>query len=72
MKNFIKSKVGQCFLYTLLCVFVFTATHLLLGWLLHDYAWLVGNRLVILLFIILNLYLDIIAIVYIHTEIYLR
>jgi hypothetical protein len=29
MKEFFKSTIGKCFLYTLLCIFIFTATTLI-------------------------------------------
>lgn len=70
MKKILKSKLGKYFLYTLLCVFVFAITNLLIGWLVKDYDWLYKDiRPAIALFVILNLYIDIMAILHIDIEI---
>lgn len=70
MKKFLKSKLCKCFLYTLLCVFVFAVTNLLIGWLVTDYDWLYKDiRPAIALFIVLNLFLDSIIINTINDEI---
>ena len=70
MKKFLKSKLGKCFLYTLLCVFVFAVTNLLIGWLVKDYMWLYEDiRPAIFLFVVLNLFIDVIAILRIDLEI---
>ena len=70
MKNFIKSKVGRFLLYSLLCVFVFTITNLLFGWLLYDYNHLsTAPRPALATFIVLNLFIDFIAIMFLSSEI---
>lgn len=40
MKNFFKSRLGKCFLYTLLCVCIFVGVWALLGFVLYDFNYL--------------------------------
>ena len=40
MKKFLKSKIGKCFLYTLLCVVVYVGIWAMIGWLLYDFDYL--------------------------------
>ena len=60
MNEFFKSTIGKCFLYTLLCVVVFMALNLLIGWLSQRPEWLFLKdiRPAITLFIGLNLWVD--------------
>lgn len=70
MKLNIKSKIGKYFLYPLLCIFVFLATNLLIGWLVKDDNWLYkDDRPIIYLFVVLNLYIDFMAISLIQIKI---
>ena len=64
MNEFFKSTICKCFLYTLLCVVVFMALNLLIGWLSHNPEWLFLKdiRPAITLFIGLNLWVDMILI----------
>lgn len=72
MKKVLKSKLGKCFLYTLLCVCVFAITNIFIGWLAHDYTWLNRDvRPAIALFVVLNLIIDGLLINFVDTEIYM-
>lgn len=40
MNEFLKSIVGKCFLYTLLCVCIFVGVWALIGFMLYDFYYL--------------------------------
>jgi hypothetical protein len=69
MEKFLRSVWFECFLYILLCVFVFAASNLLCGWLARDYDWIYkDNRMFIAVFALMNFVVDYLAIliIYIH------